>query len=92
MMPASSCKGLLDSETALAIMRAVSMPSPEVRPGKMTWPFCSEPIWMFFSIMAATTLGSPTAVTSAWMPVSLAQLRRPWPAITVVTIESKPRY
>ena len=77
MMEARSARDLPESATALVVRRAVSIPSPEVRPGRMTWPFCSEPILMSCSSMAATTLGSPTAVISVWILASLAQLSKP---------------
>lgn len=76
-MEASSWRDLFVAVTALVTMRAVSIPSPEVRPGRMTWPFCSLPILISCSSMAATTFGSPTAVISAWISLDLAHSRRP---------------
>ena len=88
MMLARVCKDLLVSETTLVTMRAVSMPSPVASPGRMMWPDCSPPISIFCSRIAAATLESPTAVISVLTLLSVAQLRRPWLAMTVMAILS----
>ena len=86
MLLVSSPRDFLDSEMILVIMRAVRMPSPVGSSGRMMWPDCSPPSLMCFSSMAARTLESPTEVTSRLMPFFLAQLRRPWLTMMVVTM------
>ena len=86
MALASSCKDFLVSVTTLVITRAVSMPSPVDSFGRMIWPDCSPPKEMEFWSMAALTLASPTAVISVLILWSLAQLIKPWFAMTVVAM------
>lgn len=89
MMLARELKGR--SALAMTDVRtsAVSMPSPVAWPGRIIWPDCSPPSWMFLARMASATLLSPTAVISRLTLAFLAQLKRPWFAMTVMARESK---
>ena len=77
MLLVSSPSDLCVSETILASMREVRMPSPVGSPGRIICPDCSPPSLMCSLSIAAFTLESPTEVTSTLMPFFLAQFNNP---------------
>ena len=77
IIEASVWSEVLVSETTLASIREVRIPSPVGSFGRMICPDCSPPSLMLFCRMASATLESPTGVILAEIWFFVAQFKRP---------------